>query len=469
VCTFHHVPTYGDYFNCDRQWTVADGLGDVAFAGTTVKIGFMGDITSPAIADLWASFAVSYSIAETLANYIAYNQGVQFEFIPADSACGEPTTVAASAQALVDAGVWGVVGAACSGASTAANAILKDAGIPMISYASTGAVLSDDATHPLFWRVVPSDIEQSAALADAADANGDGASMAVLYATDVYTAGIASDFEAALEAKGHTICHSAAYDRLAPAGTELGGGTGKVQAMLSAIDGTTQNPCGAVAIFSYNSDGAYIIEELDSQGFTGQIYGSDGIASTTMVDAMTNKDLAVGVIATNPGSPDWVVGADANPVQAVFPMLWYQYASADTCNLDIRGAEGGGPDGISDYTLVAVLEAAGITCPAANLTTGDTIAMGQFAESAFDASVIMALSAFAFLAGQGTITAGQAIQSTGQSFNGASGTMSFSANGDVAGSGYCLGTFSVDAGVASWHCPQAWIGGVISDEPAESA
>ena len=461
VCTFNHVPTYGDYFNCDRQWTVANGLEDVAFAGTTVKIGFMGDITSPAIADLWASFAVSYSIAETLANHIAYNQGVQFEFIPADSACGDASIVAASAQALVSAGVWGVVGAACSGASTAANAVFKEAGIPMISYASTAAVLSDDASHPLFWRVVSSDIEQSAALADAVDANGDGANLAILLAQDVYTAGIASGFRAALEAKGHTICTEVSYDRNAITSTTYSD-------LVTAVQ---TNSCGAVAVFAYNADGAGILEEMSTQGFTGQVYGSDGIASVTVADSMgADKTPLNGVIATNPGAPSWVVGPDANPVQAVFPTLWGQYAYADVCNLDIRGGDNGGPDGISDYTLVAVLEQAGVTCPAENVTTGASVAKGQFAESAFDASVIMALSAFAFIAGQGTITSAQAIQSTGQGFNGASGTMSFMANGDVAGTGYCIGTFTVDtAGAVSYDCSKAWVDGVISDEPADSA
>ena len=48
--------------------------------------------------------------------------------------------------------------------------------------------------------------------------------------------------------------------------------------------------------------------------------------------------------------------------------------------------------------------------------------------------------------------------------------MSFMANGDVAGTGYCIGTFTVDsAGAVSFDCPKAWVDGVISDEPADSA
>ena len=436
VCTFRHVPTYGDYFNCDRQWTVANGLEDVAFAGTTVKIGFMGDITSPAIAALWPSFAVSFTIAETLANYIAYNQGVQFQFIAADSACGDPTIVSASAQSLVDAGVWGVVGAACSGASQAANAIFKEAGIPMISYASTAASLSDDATHPLFWRVVPSDIEQSQALADVAEANGDAGSMAIVMAQDVYTAGIAADFQTAIEAKGHTLCSVVSYDRIATTN------------FADTVSDLQTSGCGAVAVFAYNEDGFAILEQLSTDGYTGQAYGSDGVASITLADGQVDYTPINGLIASDPGAPSWVASADANPVQSVFPALWEQYAYAPV-QVD-SGVDSDG-DGVNETTTVVV-----------------AVPMGQFADSAFDASVIMALSAFAFLAGQGTVTAAQAIQSTGQNFNGASGTLTFQANGDVAGSGYCIGTFTATVDTVNFDCNQAWVGGVISDQPASA-
>ena len=73
---------------------------------------------------------------EGFANTIAYSQGMQFELVTADSGC-DGNVAAAAAQTLVDEGVVGVVGAACSGATMDANAVLSAAGIPMISYAST--------------------------------------------------------------------------------------------------------------------------------------------------------------------------------------------------------------------------------------------------------------------------------------------------------------------------------------------
>ncbi|GIQ99206.1 MAG: hypothetical protein CM15mP6_2230 [Methanobacteriota archaeon] len=122
VCTFHHVPTYGEYFNCDRMWDAAGGLSTVDWAGATVKIGFLNDATGP-IAVYGAGFVAASQIALGLANTIGYSNGVQFELVYADSGC-DSTMGGTAAQALVDAGVWAAVGAACSGASMGANAAL---------------------------------------------------------------------------------------------------------------------------------------------------------------------------------------------------------------------------------------------------------------------------------------------------------------------------------------------------------
>ncbi len=71
-----------------------------------------------------------------------------------------------AANHLIQEGVVAVVGAACSGASMGANAVLSAAGIPMISYASTNPGLSNNSDYPLFYRVVPSDAMIGPASAD---------------------------------------------------------------------------------------------------------------------------------------------------------------------------------------------------------------------------------------------------------------------------------------------------------------
>jgi len=69
---------------------------------------------------------------------------------------------------------------------------------------------------------------------------------------------------------------------------------------------------------------------------------------------------------------------------------------------------------------------------------------GIYTAEAFDGVVVMALSAFAQMASP-SATLSQVIMATGQGLEGASGTISFLANGDSPGAGYCVGDFTEDA------------------------
>ena len=404
VCSFNHVPTYGDYFNCQHTWSVTDGLEAAVFEGVTIKIGFMGDATSEAIGELWPSFQTSASIANNLGNTIGWSNNVQFEIVFADDGCngaGVPATGASAAQSLVDAGVWGVVGGACSGASMAANAILSAAGIPMISYASTSADLSDAAAYPDFFRVVPSDSGQAAAVKDIMMHNNElmtaDGGVAVIAASDDYTAALADGFTAEWIAAGGEICTRNDYTR-------------PVSDYSLVAAPVIDNACGSVALFAYNADGAGIITDLKAQNFAGQIYGTDGIASVTTAANMQD-DLLDGVIATN------VATAGDTEVGMVLQSLW----------------------------------------PA-------SIPMGQFAMEAFDAYTIMAFSAFTQLSsgGPSVVSNSAAIGVTGVGWNGATGAITFLPNGDTPGNGYCIGVFTVTdvgtdgEGTVSYDCTHIW-------------
>ena len=209
VCTFHHVPTYGQYFNCDRMWEAGSDAGVTAapFAGVTVKIGFLNDATGP-IAVYGPGFVAASQIAIGLANTIGYSSGVQFELVYADSGC-DGDMGGDAGQALVDAGVWGAVGAACSGASMGANAILSAAGIPQISYASTSPALSDATAYPGFFRVVPSDAFQGSVVADVMTADGMD-NVAVVHMTNAYGSGLADAFVANMDSA--SICTQIGYE-----------------------------------------------------------------------------------------------------------------------------------------------------------------------------------------------------------------------------------------------------------------
>ena len=389
VCTFNHVPTYGDYYNCDLVWTATGGLEAATFMGATVKIGFLNDATGP-IATYAAGFVAASQIAVGIANTIGWNSMVQFEIVYADSGCSGDMG-ATAAQTLVDAGVVGVVGAACSGASMAANAVLSAAGIPQVSYASTSPALSDATAYPDFFRVVPSDALQGQALSAVvqADMPADG-TVGLVHMTNAYGSGLADAFTADFEAAGNTLCTTIGYEET-------------MTDFSAAVQSMVDNGCTSAVLVSYAADGGMIIDEMNSQGWTGQVYGGDGIAEEGLGAEATSS--VNGVIATKPAA------ASTGVVGAVFAGLCAQ-----------------SPD----------------------------CAGGIYTAEAFDGIVLVALAAFAQMASPGA-TLSQVIMATGQGLAGASGDISFMANGDVPGAGYCVGDFTEDAdGNVAFTCNRSW-------------
>ncbi|MCP4798809.1 MAG: ABC transporter substrate-binding protein, partial [bacterium] len=389
VCTFYHVPTYGDYFNCEMVWTATGGLEEATFMGATVKIGFLNDATGP-IAVYAMGFVAASQIAVGLANTIGWNSMVQFEIVYADSGCSGDMG-AAAAQALVDAGVVGVVGAACSGASMAANGVLSAAGIPQISYASTSPALSDATAYPDFFRVVPSDALQGQAISAVvqADSPADG-SVGLIHMTNAYGSGLADSFTADYTGTGASLCTTIGYEETT---TDFS----------SAVQALVDNGCTSVVLVSYAADGGMILDEMATQSWAGQVYGGDGIAEEGLAaDTSASVD---GVIATKPAS------GTTGTVAYVFGGLCAQSA-------DCAG--------------------------------------GIYTAEAFDAVVVMALAAFANMA-QPTAPLSAFIMGTGQGMEGASGTISFLANGDSPGAGYCVGDFTEDAsGNVAFTCNRHW-------------
>ena len=164
ICTDPFYPPFESYdadnnvvgFDADVAHAVVDeiaahymGTANPVFVApvvepeaTTIKIGFLNDATGP-IAQFAAPFTYAWTQAQADLN--AMGDDYVFEVVEADSGC-DGTMGQTAAQSLVDSGVVAVAGAACSGASMGANAVLSAAGIPMISYASTSPALSSIPT-----------------------------------------------------------------------------------------------------------------------------------------------------------------------------------------------------------------------------------------------------------------------------------------------------------------------------------
>jgi len=89
---------------------------------------------------------------------------------------------------------------------------------------------------------------------------------------------------------------------------------------------------------------------------------------------------------------------------------------------------------------------------------------GIYTAEAFDAVTIMAFAAFTALTTPG-LDAGMAVMAVGQGWDGASGMLSFQANGDVPAAGFCVGEFSHNDGgtpgdasddSVSYDCTRNW-------------
>jgi branched-chain amino acid transport system substrate-binding protein len=266
--------------DCGKSWNLADGLGGGwSDTRTTIKIGLLSPITGPiAVYAPGFSDAAYVAISELNANNPDYN----FELVVGDSGC-DGTTAASAAQTLVDAGVAGIAGAACSGATLGAIEVAKAASTPMVSYASTSPAITAHGDDNYLFRVVPSDAQQGQALAAVAS-NEMFENVALIYMTNDYGAGLADAFEASW---GEDLCVKHGYDQ-------------DTTDYTSIVDQIVNNNCDSVVSVTYATDGAGILEEMAVQGVEVAFLGADGIADMGFEAEFSDNSTLGGVRATKP-------------------------------------------------------------------------------------------------------------------------------------------------------------------------
>ena len=142
---------------------------------------------------------------------------------------------------------------------------------------------------------------------------------------------------------------------------------------------------------------------MATQGVNISIFGGDGIADAGFISSFTDNSSVDGVTATKPGS------ASASDVKTAFEAA---------------------------YT-------------AAN---GNVSLLGIYTHESYDA--VMILGAAAMMSGDLAAN----IDTVGTNYSGATGVITFDANGDVAGNGYLVCGFTYDstAGAVSFDCTSTW-------------
>ncbi|HIF13597.1 MAG TPA: hypothetical protein EYQ82_11490 [Dehalococcoidia bacterium] len=354
-----------------------------------VKIGMLSPETGP-IAQFAPGFADAADVA--LAEINTAYPDFTFELIVLDSGC-DGTQAATAAQSLIDAGVSAIVGAACSGATLGAIAVAAPAGIPMLSYASTSPAITTANDDGRLFRIVPSDAQQAEALVDVV-AHAGASNPAVLAMTNDYGAGLGDNFAANWSG---SVCSQVGYDP-----TE---GSYDASTLAQAV---VDGGCDSVVLMSYGTDGAAIVEALIGQGFSGQIFGGDGIADSAFQNDFTDVSTLDQVVATRP-----------------------RQGEESTAKVDFEAAysAAGGADGAiythETYDTIKFIAAAIVSDP-----DGDLVA---------------------------------AMNATGKNYVGASGSHTFDSAGDVLGTGYSVCEFAVAGSVVDFGCSGTWTadGGLV--------
>lgn len=195
------------------------------------------------------------------------------------------------AQELIDAGVFGLVGAASSGVSAAIAAKAEAAKIPQISYSSTSPTLSDKAEFPYFLRVVPPDSVQGVAIANIIDEMG-WDTVSTLSTNDDYGQGGMDVFKAAAADLGIEV--------LSP--QEFAPGESDVKVKLQAI---VDSGAKVIILNMIVADAVTVFSQAASVGITAENgfvwVGTDGPTQSQVFENSTIvEDAMTGMIGTRP-------------------------------------------------------------------------------------------------------------------------------------------------------------------------
>lgn len=218
--------------------------------------------------------------------------GEKFDIVSADSTCVDAAAATAAAERLITSdGVLAIMGADCSGVTTAvANSVAIPNGVVMVSPSATSPALTTIEDKGLFFRTSPSDARQGEVLADIVMGRGI-KNVAVTFTNNDYGKGLSDSFGSAYKKLGGKIAISANHED----------GKGDYSAEVGAL-----SAAGAehLVVFGYLDQGGrgIIQTSLDTGAFENFIFG----------DGMVGKSLIENVDGDLSGSFGTLAGNDSN-------------------------------------------------------------------------------------------------------------------------------------------------------------
>lgn len=283
--------------------------GAAAADGHAVKIGVIFGFTGP-IESLTPDMAAGAELAmKEVADSGALLGGKAPTSVRGDSTCIDAAAASSAAERLITSdGVAAIVGADCSGVTTAIlqNVAMAN-GVVMVSPSATSPALSSIEDNGLFFRTAPSDARQGQVIAEILGEKGIG-EIAISFTNNDYGKGLADSIQSNFEAAGGKVTLSAPHEdgkadysaevgALASAGGEVlvvagyvdQGGKGVIQASLDtgAFD-TFVLPDGMIGDSLTDALGA------DLNGSWGTIPGTDSPGAAKFGDVMGAAGVNVG-------------------------------------------------------------------------------------------------------------------------------------------------------------------------------
>ncbi len=260
-----------------------------AFATADVKMGIILGFTGPIESltpDMGASAELAFKEASDSGLLLG---GQKIDAIRADSTCIDAGAATAAAERLVTSDkVAGIMGADCSGVTTAiANNVAVPNGVTIISPSATSPALTTIADNGYFFRTAPSDARQGQVIAQVTVERGI-KNVAVTFTKNDYGQGLADSFAGAFKALGGKVTAVVPHED----------GKADYSAEVASLDASGAD---VLAVFGYvDQGGRHMIQTSLDQGAFDKFILADGMYGDSLLQNV-DGDLS-GTFGTVPGT-----------------------------------------------------------------------------------------------------------------------------------------------------------------------
>ena len=259
------------------------------FAAAEIKMGIILGFTGPIESltpDMGNSAELAFKEASDSGQLLG---GQKISVVRADSTCIDAAAATAAAERLITSDkVVGIMGADCSGVTTAiANNVAIPNGVSMISPSATSPALSTIADNGYFFRTAPSDARQGQVLAQITMERGIN-EVAVTFTNNDYGKGLSDSFINAYQGLGGKVSAIVPHDE----------GKADYSAEVGALDASGAE---VLAVFGYvDQGGRHIIQGSIDSGAFDKFILADGMFGDSLL-ANVDGDLS-GTFGTVPGT-----------------------------------------------------------------------------------------------------------------------------------------------------------------------